>query len=212
MQRSAFLSASKNEAARIRPVIWILLDDSTRVKHLQNFVNGNAAQWLRFHLPTGVICKATALDALTNRIIVHAAFALLHASDDASVQWEGTIVADVSPKCISGSVACRSDGCWCAPTYSTAMNAPRREFRMFPIFRPSCPQFAGWILNGFGGALVRSPIKCQYTCYTDEWLQSLEKASVVAYCPQINDGVLYRQKLADPTLTRARLDCIEPHQ
>jgi len=38
------------------------------------------AQRLRFHLPAGVIRKATTLDALTNRIIVHATLALLHTS------------------------------------------------------------------------------------------------------------------------------------
>ena len=81
---------SKNEATRIRHVLRIFLNDLADVKHGQDFVRGNAAQRLRFHLSAGVIGKTTAPKTSADRIIVHAIIALPNAQHTASAQLQET--------------------------------------------------------------------------------------------------------------------------
>ncbi len=62
---------AENQAARIRPVLWVLFDNLTRAQGLQDLIDSDRAKRLGLHLLASMIGEATLAHALTDFWILH---------------------------------------------------------------------------------------------------------------------------------------------
>ena len=62
---------SQNQAARVRPILRILLDNLTRIQGLQDLIDPDHPEGFGLHFPPGMIGEATLGQALTDLPVLH---------------------------------------------------------------------------------------------------------------------------------------------
>jgi len=62
---------SQNQAARVRPVLRVLLDNLTRIQGLQDLIDPDHPKGFRLHFPPGMVGEAAVGQALTDLPVLH---------------------------------------------------------------------------------------------------------------------------------------------